>query len=54
MQRERILIYLIEPGGQSERVGKTTSILTDCRLVCRVEFDHSRRDRLLAGPPGNA
>ncbi len=42
------------PGGLSERMGKTSPILTYGGLVRGIELDHSGRDRLLARSPGDA
>ena len=40
-QKEQNFIFLTALGGLFERVDKTASILTNNRLVCGFELDHS-------------
>ena len=47
-QKEQNFIFLTALGGLFERVDKTASILTNNRMVCGFEFDHSSTDWLLA------
>ena len=47
-QKEQNVTFLTALGGLFERVDKTASILTNNRLVCGFEFDHSSTDWLLA------
>ena len=47
-QKEQNFTFLTALGGLFERVDKTASILTNNRLVCGFELDHSSTDWLLA------